>query len=100
MCVIFLILKLKVAIASCMGMGTLPVVLNFVEDMTAGELVQNWHKCCFVKFSKEKLQRATKKRDGRMPQRVTTLLQMGLDDSQLTPVCFVNKMMDTYSTWS
>ncbi len=34
--------------------------------MTVVELVQNkgaWHKSCYVKFSKEKLERATKKRD-------------------------------------
>ena len=34
--------------------------------MTVDELVQNrgsWHKSCYVKFSKEKLERATKKRD-------------------------------------
>lgn len=45
-------------------LGTLPVVLNFGEDMTVDELVQNqgeWHISCYVKFSKEKLQRATKK---------------------------------------
>lgn len=33
--------------------------------MTTDELVQNqgaWHKTCYVKFSKEKLQRAVKKR--------------------------------------
>ena len=42
------------------------MVLTFEEDMTVDELVQNWgswHKSCYVKFSKEKLERATKKRD-------------------------------------
>lgn len=46
-------------------LGTLPVVLHFQEEMTVGELVQNrgaWHKSCYVKFSKEKLERATRKR--------------------------------------
>ena len=48
------------------ALGTLPVVLTFGEDMTVDELVQNrgsWHKSCHVKFSKEKLERAAKKRD-------------------------------------
>ena len=48
------------------ALGTLSVVHNFREDMTVGELIQNWgawHKSCSVKFSKEKLERATKKRD-------------------------------------
>jgi hypothetical protein len=46
--------------------GTLPVALPFSEDMTVCELVKNqaaWHKSCYVKFSKEKLERATKKRE-------------------------------------
>ena len=48
------------------ALGSLPVVLTFGEDMTVDELVQNrgsWHKSCYVKFSKKKLERATKKRD-------------------------------------
>ena len=48
------------------ALGTLPVVLTFGEDMTVDELVQNrgsWHKSCHVKSSKEKLERAAKKRD-------------------------------------
>ncbi len=48
------------------GLGALPVVLNFGEDMTVDELVQNhgaWHKSCYLKFSKGKLERATKKRN-------------------------------------
>ena len=47
------------------ALGTLPVVLNFGQHMTVGELIQNQgarHKSCYVKFSKEKLERATKKR--------------------------------------
>ena len=47
-------------------LGTLPVALQFGEDMTVCELVQNqaaWHKFCFVKFSKQKLESATKKRE-------------------------------------
>ena len=34
--------------------------------MTVGELVKNWgswHRSCHVKFNKEKLERATRKRD-------------------------------------
>ena len=48
------------------ALGALPVFLNFGEDMTVSELVQNqaaWHKSCYVKFSTEKLERATRKRD-------------------------------------
>lgn len=48
------------------ALGTLPVVLTFGEDMTVDELVQNqgsWHKSCYVKFSKGKLERAAKKRE-------------------------------------
>lgn len=47
-------------------LGALPVVLNFGEEMTSDELVQSrdaWHRSCNVKFSKDKLERATKKRD-------------------------------------
>ena len=46
-------------------LDTLPAVLHFGENMTVDELVQNrgaWHKSCYVKFSKEKLERDTKKR--------------------------------------
>ena len=38
------------------AMDILPVVLNFGEDMTVDDLVQNreaWHKSCYVKFSKK-----------------------------------------------
>ena len=48
------------------ALGKLPVLLYFGEDMTVNELVQNqaaWHKSCYVKFSNEKLERATRKRD-------------------------------------
>lgn len=47
-------------------LGTLPAVLNFGEEITVGDLIQNrgaWHKSCYIKFSKEKLKRAIKKRD-------------------------------------
>ena len=47
------------------AMDMLPVVLDFGEDMTVDDLVQNrraWHKSCYVKFSKEKLEKAIKKR--------------------------------------
>ena len=43
----------------------LPVALNFEEDMTVDELVENqavWHKSCHLKFNKERLKRASKKR--------------------------------------
>ena len=53
-----------------MPLGTyvdgLPVFLNFGEDMTVSKLVQNqaaWQKSCYVKFSTEKLDRATRKKD-------------------------------------
>ena len=58
------------------ALGTLPVVLTFGEDMTVDEWVQNWgswHKSCYVKFSKEKLERATKKRDRNDAVESTTL---------------------------
>ena len=47
------------------GMDMLPVVLDFGEHVTVDDLVQNrgaWHKSCYVKFSKEKLERVIKKR--------------------------------------
>ena len=47
------------------AMEILPVVLDFGEDMTVDDLVLNWgawHKSCYVKFSKEKLEKAIKKR--------------------------------------
>ena len=43
-------------------LGILPVVLKFSNDITTEELVQNqaaWHKSCYVKFSSEKLKRAS-----------------------------------------
>ena len=48
------------------ALGTLPVVLNFGEDMTADELIQNqgsWHKSCYLKFNNKKLERATKRQN-------------------------------------
>ena len=54
------------SVSAFIVLGTLPVVLNFGEDMTVGELVKNqgsWHKSCHVKFNKEKLERAMRKRD-------------------------------------
>jgi len=43
-------------------LGALPVVLKFSNNITTEELVQNhasWHKSCYVKFSNEKLNRAS-----------------------------------------
>ena len=48
------------------ALGTLPVVLNFGEDMTVDELIQNqgsWHKSCYLKFNNKKLERATKRQN-------------------------------------
>lgn len=48
------------------ALGALPVPVKFGNDITVDELVKHqavWHKSCYVKFSKEKLDRATKKRD-------------------------------------
>ena len=47
-------------------LGALPVNLNFEENMTVEELTKNraaWHKSCHVKFSNDKLERATKKHE-------------------------------------
>ena len=44
-------------------LGALPVNLNFEENMTVDELITNraaLHKSCHVKFSNDKLERATK----------------------------------------
>ena len=44
----------------------MPVVLRFGEEMTVDKMVKNQvacHKSCYVKFSKQKLERALKKRN-------------------------------------
>ena len=53
------------SVNSFRALGMLPVVLNFEEDISVDELVENqavWHKSCYLKFNKEKLTRASKKR--------------------------------------
>ena len=48
------------------ALDTLPVTINFGEHISVADLVQNrgaWHKSCYSKFSKEKVNRAYKKRD-------------------------------------
>ena len=47
-------------------LDALPIKLNFGIEVTVDELVQNcavWHKSCHVKFCREKLDRACKKRE-------------------------------------
>jgi len=47
------------------GLSVLPIVLNFREDMTVSELVQNqavWHKSFHIKFNNDKVDRAIEKR--------------------------------------
>jgi len=53
------------SVNSFRALGMLPVELKFGEDMTVNELVENqgvWHRSCHLKFNKERLKRASKKR--------------------------------------
>ena len=48
------------------ALNSLPVALKFAEDSTTSDLVHNkalWHKSCHQKFSKDKIERAVKKRE-------------------------------------
>lgn len=68
--------------------------------MTVDELIKNqgaWHKSCYAKFSKEKLQRATKKRDMEETAESCASGENGLGASRWKEgsVCFVNEIMDT-----
>jgi len=49
------------------GPSALPIVLNYGEDMTVSELVQNkvvWHKSCHIKFNNDKVDRTIQERQG------------------------------------
>lgn len=53
-------------VSSFRDVGAMPVVLRFGEEITADDLVVNqgvWHKSCYLKFGREKIDRAIKKRD-------------------------------------
>ena len=66
------------------AMDMLQVVLDFGEDMTVDDLVQNrgaWHKSCYVKFSKEKLERAIKERSRHIDLQSTAVLRRNILDA-------------------